>query len=93
MPNIRKKQTILKTVMYLFKYPFMYIYQDILDTKKALFCVIKGLFLFKRINLSHSFKRILTFFSQFFPVLPVSSTKVLYIQKLPYGMCKTFITK
>ena len=26
----------------------MYIYQDILDAKKALFCAIKGLFQFKR---------------------------------------------
>ena len=58
MPNIRKKQTILKTVMYLFKYPIMYIYQYILDTIKALFCVIKGLFHFKRKNLSHWFTRI-----------------------------------
>ena len=26
----------------------MYIYQEILDTKKALFCIIKGLLQFKR---------------------------------------------
>ena len=43
--------------MYLFKFPIMYIYQEILDTKKALFCIIKGLFQFKRKNLSHWFKR------------------------------------
>ena len=34
--------------MYLRKFPIMYIYQEILDTKKALFCIIKGLLQFKR---------------------------------------------
>ena len=58
VPNIRKKQTILKIALYLFKYPIMYIYQDILVAKKVLFCVIKGLFHFKRKNLSHWFRRI-----------------------------------
>ena len=57
MPNIRKKQTLLKTVMYVFKFPIMYIYQEILDTKKALFCIIKGLLQFKCKNLSHWFRR------------------------------------
>ena len=41
MPNIRKKQTLLKTVIYVFKIPIMYIYQEILDNKKALFYIIK----------------------------------------------------
>ena len=36
----------------------MYIYQEVLDAKKALFCVIKGLFQFKRKILSHWFRRI-----------------------------------
>ena len=58
MLNIRKQRTILKTVMYFFKYPIMYIYQDILDAKKALFYAIKGLFQFKRKSLNHWFRRI-----------------------------------
>ena len=33
----------------------MYMYQEILDTKKP--CIIKGLFQFKRKNLSHLFRR------------------------------------
>ena len=49
----------------------MYIYKDILDTKKALFCVIKGLFQFKRKNPSH-LEEFNNLFSQFFPVHPVS---------------------
>ena len=57
MPNIGKTQTLLKTVMYLFKFPIMYIYQEILDTKKALFCSIKGLLQFERKSLSHFFRR------------------------------------
>ena len=72
MPNIRKKQTLSKTVMYLFKYPIMYIYQDILDAKKALFCVIKDCF---SLNLKVSVIGLEEFnnlFSQFFPVHPIS---------------------
>ena len=49
--------------MYLFKYPIVYIYQDFLDAKKVLFCVIKGLFQFKHKNLSHSFRIQQSFFS------------------------------
>ena len=36
----------------------MYVYQQFLDAKKALVFVIKGLFQFKRKNISHWFKRI-----------------------------------
>ena len=38
-----KEANSFKTVMYLFKLPILGIYQEILDTKKALFCIIKGL--------------------------------------------------
>ena len=58
MPNISKKQTLLKTVMYLFKYPIMYTDQEFVHAKKALFCVIKELFQFKRKIISHWFRRI-----------------------------------
>ena len=70
MPNIRKKQNLSKTVMYLFKYHIMYIYQDILDAKMASFCVIKRLFQFKPKNLSHWFKRIQQSFFSVFPGTP-----------------------
>ena len=73
MPNIRKKQTILKTVMYLFKYPIMYIYQDILDAKKR-HCSVSLRDCFS-LNVKISVIGLEEFnnlFSQFFPVHPVS---------------------
>ena len=44
--------------MYVFKHPIMYIYRDILDAKGRYSVSLKGLFQFKRKNLSHWFRRI-----------------------------------
>ena len=68
----------------------MYIYQDILDAKKVLFCVIMGLFQFKRKNLSLVYKNLTSFFSQVFPGTPgflnkniiYSKTVIRYVQSL-----------
>ena len=49
MPNMRKKQTLLKPVMHFFKYHIVYSLSRTFECKKALFYVTKGLFQFKRI--------------------------------------------
>ena len=36
----------------------MHIYQEILDTKMVLFCIIQGLLQFKRKNLVHLFRKV-----------------------------------
>ena len=50
----------------------MYTYQEILDTKKALFCTIKGLLQFKRKISVIGLGECNNLFSQFFPIHPVS---------------------
>ena len=68
MPNIRKKQTLLKTVMCLFKHPIMYIYRDILDAKRRYSVPLRDCF---SLNVKISVIGLEEFnnlFSQFFPV-------------------------
>ena len=50
-----KEANSFKNCYVFIQIPKMYIYQEILDTKKALFCIIKELLQFKRKNLSHWF--------------------------------------
>ena len=54
--------------MYWLIYPIIYIYQEFLDAKKTLFCVIKGLFQFKHKIISHWLGEFSNFFPQFFSV-------------------------
>ena len=72
MQNIRKKQTILKYVMYLFKYPITYIYQDILDAKRRYSVSLRDCFSLNVNSSVISLDEFNNLFSQFFPVHPVS---------------------
>ena len=83
--------------MYVFKYPIMYIYQDILDAKKALFCVIKGLFQFKRKISVIDLEEFNNLFSQFFPgflnkSIIHSKPVIRYVQNLHNRIISTVLT-
>ena len=63
----------------------MYIYQDILDAKKALFCVIKGPFQFKRKISVIGLEEFNNLFPYFFPGIQIiiySKTIIRYVQNL-----------
>ena len=71
MPDIRKKQTLLKTVMHLFKHPIMYIYQDILDAKRRYSMSLRDCFSLN-VKISVIGLKEFNLFSWLFPVHPDS---------------------